>query len=426
MKIIKSRFSALSLLALSLAGGSAFAQPLASTAALQAESGLAAALVAVIEYNPSIRGKMAELEAQGYVVETTRAARYPSFSVSANNTNEEFGDQGTASLSQPIYAFGKINTSIDAAKAQFSAEQWDLLRVQRGLLEQAAVAYVGIDGIRLRLSVAELNIAEHDTLYQRIERREQGQLASEADVLLANSRLIQAQAQKQRIDGEYQVAVAELRALTLIDVNTDQAVDSTMLNLQSEFSLQDMALNNSAEIGFQRQQYEVAELSVKSERLSSLPTLYARAEHDFLDQRVNQDTTRLGLVLEADLDGFGFATRGRIRSAAARLSAAEQQIRVSTQEIRRQISVLVANRDAQANLIVAQQETIVAVEATLESFIRQYETGRKSWVEVLNTQRDLTNLRFDLVQYETDLLTLSMRIEALIGGLDEIAGIVIP
>jgi len=426
MKTLKPQLWAMCLLLSCFGIKQVIAQPLAGSAVAQSQSGFVAALAAVAANNPSILGKLAELEAQGYVIETNRASRYPSFSVSANNTNEEYGDQGTASISQPLYAFGKINTSIDAAKAQYGAEQWDLLRVQRELLEQAAVAYVGIDGIRQRLDVADLNISEHDILFQRIERREEGQLASEADVLLANSRLIQAQAQKQRIQGEFQVAVAELRALTLADVNTEQPVDPGMLNNQSEFSLQERALNNSAEIAYQRSQLEVAELNVKSQRISSLPTLYARAEHDFLDQRINQDTTRLGLVLEADLDGFGFATRGRIRSAASRLQAAEQQISVTTQEIRRQVSVLVANRDTQAQLIVAQKETVAAVEATLESFIRQYETGRKSWVEVLNTQRDLTNLRFDLVQYETDLMTLSMRIHALIGNLDELAGIESP
>lgn len=427
MKVLKSQFPANSLLFLPLifllAAGYSAAQPLANTAALQSQSGLTAALAAVVQNNPSIQGKLAELEAQGYVIDTSRAARYPSLSVGANNINEEYGDQGTASLRQPLYAFGKINTSIDAAKAQYSAEEWDLLRVQRELLEQAAVAYVNLGGIRQRIDAADTNISEHNTLYERIERREQGQLASEADVLLASSRLMQAQSQKQRIEGELQVAEAELRALTLAEIDSSIPVDASMLNLQSEFTLQEVALANSAEIAFQQSQLEVAELNVKSERLASLPTLYATAEHDFLDQRINQDTTRVGLTLEADLEGFGFASRARTRSASSRLDAADAQIRVTTQEIRRQVSVLVANRDTQADLVVVQRETIEAVEATLESFIRQYETGRKSWVEVLNTQRELTNLRFDLVQYETDLMVLSMRIRALIGGLDDLAGI---
>lgn len=422
---LKSRFY---VLALALVTSVSSAQQIDQLAYAQsvANSDFALAMQAVIEYNPSIKGKLAELEAQGYAIDVSRAARYPSFSVAANNSNEEFGDQGTASLSLPIYGFGKFSTDINQAKATYDAEEWDLLRVQRQLLEEAAVAYVNINGIQQRLQVADLNIAEHDTLYQRIERREQGQLASEADVLLARSRLIQAEAQKQRIVGEYGVAVAELRAITIAEVRINQPVSPSLLNSQSELALQEAALNNSAEIGFQRKQYEAAEYSVKSEQLASLPTLYARAEHDFLDQRINQDTTRMGLVLEANLDGFGFATRGRIRGATARLDAAEQQINVTTQEIRREVSVLVANRDTQRNLIQSQQNAIDAVEQTLESFIRQYETGRKSWVEVLNTQRDLTNLRFDMAQFETDLMVLSLRIQSLIGGLDEIAGVFIP
>lgn len=420
---IKSQLLAITLLAVC---SFSYAQQIARLPNLQSQDGLATALQAVVEHNPSIKGKIAELEAQGYAVDTSKAARFPSLSVAANNTNDTYGDQGTATISQPIYAFGKINTNIKAAEAIYGVEQWDLLRVQRELLEQAAVTYVSINGVQRRIEVADINIGEHDTLFQRIERREEGQLASEADVLLASSRLIQAEAQKLRIMGEYQVALAELRALTVIEVNSDEPVGPAMLNLQSELVLQESALRNSAEIGFQRQQFVAAELNVKSEQLASLPTISLEAGHDFLDQRINADSSRFGFAIAADLDGFGFATRGRIRGAASRLDAAEQQINVTTQDVRRQVSVLSANRDTQAALIDSQIRAIEAVELTLESFVRQYETGRKSWVEVLNTQRDLTNLRFDLVQYETDLAILSIRLKSLIGDLDEMAGVVIP
>ena len=64
-----------------------------------------------------------------------------------------------------------------------------------------------------------------------------------------------------------------------------------------------------------------------------------------------------------------------------------------------------------------------AEEATLASFLRQYETGRKSLVDMLNSQRELTELRLQLVQIENDWLIVSMRLAALTGGLDRLAGI---
>ena len=67
--------------------------------------------------------------------------------------------------------------------------------------------------------------------------------------------------------------------------------------------------------------------------------------------------------------------------------------------------------------------TVDAMQETLESFLRQYEIGRKTWLEVLNTQRELTTLQLQAVQTENDWLILSLRVKSLIGGLDEQAGI---
>lgn len=395
----------------------------ANSSAGQSAGGLSAALQAVMANNPSIKGKEAELRAQGFNVDTVKASRYPSLSVSANNISEQYDDQGTVRLNQPIYAFGKINARIDEAEAGYNVELWDLLRVQRQLVEDTAVAYTQIEGVLRRSRIARQNIEEHEELYERIERREQGQLASEADVTIANSRLVQSRSALERIQGEYQVALAELRALTLVNVPVEEPINTEFTMLPTEQNLQQLAVEESAELGLRREEIERVRREVDREKIDYLPTVYLRAEYDFLDQRLNNDPGRIGIAIEGDLDGFGFATRGRIKGAAARLDAVGQQLNVSQQEIRRQVSVLYANKMTQENLIRSQREAIAASEETLASFIRQYETGRKSWVDVLNTQRELTSLRFELADFETNLMIFSVRLQALTGGLDQMAGI---
>jgi adhesin transport system outer membrane protein len=61
----------------------------------------------------------------------------------------------------------------------------------------------------------------------------------------------------------------------------------------------------------------------------------------------------------------------------------------------------------------------------MDSFLRQYETGRKSLVEVLNTQRDLTETRLLFSQIKSEWLTLSLKLAAITGSLDELAGLII-
>ncbi|HAZ95346.1 MAG TPA: transporter, partial [Porticoccaceae bacterium] len=59
--------------------------------------------------------------------------RYPTLSLQANNLNDEL-NQGSVRLQQPLWTFGKINNAIQRAEANYTAEQWALLQVQRQLI----------------------------------------------------------------------------------------------------------------------------------------------------------------------------------------------------------------------------------------------------------------------------------------------------
>lgn len=384
--------------------------------------GLAAALCAVVTLNPAIKGKQAELNARKYTINSAEAGRFPSLSVHANNLEDHY-DQGILRLQQPLWAFGKIDTAIHQAEAGFTAEKQEVLKIQRQLIENTAAAYARVEGIRQRAGVARLNIAEHEQLYQRIKRRQAGRLASETDERLAYSRLIQVRAQHLQIKGELQVALIELRSLTQTDVAADIPVDPGLAKLPPMSAIEALALKNSATISFKREQLKVAGLDIKKEKIAPLPTIYFRVEHEFLDTPENRDETRAGFVMEGNFEGLGFTAWGRVRSASARQQASREDLNVAKNDICSRVRTLMLNRKVQRQVSNSQREAVAVVEATMSSFLRQYESGRKTWLDVLNTQRELTELRFQQAQTHNDWLILSLRISALTGRLDQLAGI---
>src|SRR5690606_1373420 len=97
---------------------------------------------------------------------------------------EDLSHPAALRVRQPIWAFGRIQSSIAAADAEVSAERADLLRVRRQLIERAAVAYAEVLGSQERVEIARQNVTEHRTLLAQIERRVTGQLASTADAHL--------------------------------------------------------------------------------------------------------------------------------------------------------------------------------------------------------------------------------------------------
>ena len=377
-------------------------------------------LHAVMKHNPALKSKRSELNAFQYNIDSAKARRYPTFSLQANNIDE---NRGTLRLNQPLWAFGKIDTDIETSMATYTAEQWNFKKNQRNLIDQTARVYAKLQGAKLRILVAKNNILEHEKLYDRVHRREKGQLASGADTRLAYSRLLQARWQLQRIIGEQSIAETELTSLTQIHVPSQSPLDEKFLHLPGNDVVVKLAVNNSADVRYKREQLSVVRLNLKKEKVASLPTISLQVEHDLFDDINFSKETRAGIVFESSIEGLGLVSDGRINGAKARVNAADEEFKSTLNDVRRQTEILLINRELQYNLMISNMETVAVVESTMDSFLRQYKTGRKSWIEVLNTQRELTELRFQYVQTNSEWQVVSLQLLTLTGSLDAPVGL---
>ena len=355
-----------------------------------------------------------------------RAQRLPSLSGEVashdNNSNDIL-----VRVRQPLWTFGRIDSGIAYADLDTLTEQADLLRIQRQLMDQTVSAYSKVQGSQHRLGVAEDNIAGLDSLYQHIQRREQGRLASMADVRLARARLVQARSQKARFEGDVSVAKAELLALTQAPVNTEQVVANSLTQLPDVDELEWLAQAASADVLLKKQQISLAQEDVNREKTAQLPTVYLQADHTYssnannFNQSVSNSDTRLSIVLEARLDAMGFSTKGRNNAAGARLNADMEDLNTTRNDISRQVSSLSSFRMQQYNLIDTQKQSVHELTEILASYQRQYKAGKKAWLEVLNMQRELTEQRLQYVQAKSDWLTYTLKLASLTGLLDTVA-----
>lgn len=386
-------------------------------------SGISSALQATLKNHPAIKGKLAEVETKGYVADNARSRRYPNLNVQAS-VLEDDTKPGTVQLQQPLWAFGKIDIPIEVADADILAEQSSLLQLQRTLIEETAVTYATAEGTHERERISNNNIEELKLLYEHVQRRQVGQLASNVDVLLATSRLIQARTQHQKIKGELLVTLSELQALTQATVNTETPVDRTLAQLPDLQAVETSALENNAEVRYKQKLIELARLEVKRERVSDSPTLFFNVERDIFDAaETSDDELRVAFVLEGSVQGLGFSGTSRVNQAASRLVVARQGLKVTENDVKQRVHSLMTNRKVQASLSQYQEDSVSALSDTLDSYKRQYESGRKSWLEVLNIQRELTEQRIQLSQTENDWLVTSLRLAALTGRLDPTSGI---
>ncbi len=385
--------------------------------------GLALALWQLIQRNPAVQGKREEVMAQSFQVRSAQARWLPRLGVSAASVdNGGLDGQASLRLEQPVWSFGKLSGGVSVAKAQLSAEERDLLRVQRELMGEVIDAYLKIRGLLAEEEVVMVNIREHERLLGHMRRREAGQLAADADVQLGQSRLIQAQSQRLRLENDLRGARAALDALTVLPLPSTPPVPASLLDLPSMEALKATALAEDAEVLYRAALADSAHASARLAKAELRPDILLRAETNFIEDPLRAGAgPRVGLVVQSSLEGLGLVNYRRGQGAEARAAAAAQDVKFTRAQVDRDLATLIQRLELIEALVAAQQEAVASVQTTAESYLRLYDAGRKSWLDLLNIQRELTEQRRGLVQVQAERKQVTLQLALRAGRLDELA-----
>ena len=379
---------------------------------------LAVALNAMMERHPTLLSKQAQVESKGFLLESAKAERFPSVSLSYGE-GEDSEQEGAFVVKQPLWAFGRIDTGIQYAKTDVSAETLDQLRVTRNLLEETAVAYLKVLGVQQQLVILEENIQQHQRFLEQIERRKEGRLASQTDTLIAASRLTQTKAQEIQMRGDLRDALMVLQTLTQLPIQSVASMDVTHLLVDAQSpEIRQQVLQQSAEVQYKEQLVDLAVQDVYRKRSNFMPTLYLKFSHEYSDSATYPDESRFSLVMEGSLEGLGLITRYQEKSSFSQLYAAEREVEVTQFDLENRLNSLLQNLATQKSLINSHQDSIDQLSATLDSYLRQYKSGRKEWIDVLNMQREITEQRLSQSQARNNVQINTIELVALLGGLD--------
>lgn len=386
---------------------------------------LPTALKLAIGKHPTVTAKLEELKSLGFDINSAEAGRYPSLSVQGQAMSND-QTQVVARLQQPLWAGGRIDGGINLAEMKLRSAQASLLQIRRQLMEDTSAVYAELLGAMQKLRTAELNVKEHEKLLALISRRQVGSFASEADVRLARSRLTQAQAQQEQLRGVVEKAQSDLQALTQEPLTGVSDVEDGMLQLSDPVIIMKEAETNSPTVQQRMIDVEVSRIQADLRGADMMPTLSAVLERDLYlankNGSVPQDT-RVGLAVSGTVEGVGLAGFGRLKSAAALIEAAKKGVETARNELRRRTAGLISDRKMYGRVMESNNLLVVATQETLDSFMRQYDAGRKSWVDVLNAQKELADARQALEQTKSSRMEYSLRLGVVTGRLDKYAGL---
>jgi adhesin transport system outer membrane protein len=320
-------------------------------------------------------------------------------------------------VQQVLWAGGRIQAGIDAAAARRFAAGSGTIAEEQSVLERTVAAYVEFQRQQTRLAASLENVRRHEDLYGLISRRVGQEVSSAADSALALARLAQARAERQQISAAMGNARSLLQSLSGEIVQGVMALAPPALGFDSVQEAMQSAERFSPEIARQRSLADAAASDLEIRRGQLMPSLAAKFEHlrnPIIGVQSSIDRALLAFEFQP---GAGLSSFAAVREADARRLAALSAVEGSRIELEQKLNT--AWIDAQSSAI--QREPLRTLARTntaiVDSFLRQYRVGRKSWLDVMNAQREAVQARYSLADVDAQALSGALRVRLVTGML---------
>lgn len=365
--------------------------------------------ISAVEH-PSVMARRSERRAADATLDVAERQQYPNLSF--QSTGDSFGGRAnTVRVEQPLWLGGRIKAGLDSARASIQQADAGVLQAQMDIMLKVVASFTELGRIQARQVAARSNVEEHARLAQMIQRRVDSEISPSSDSTLATARFSQARAELNQLDS------LAVRAKSTLGQAIGKSVVGIELPVQRDlfpYTLDRMvqaALDYAPSIRRLEGETQAAAAEIHARRSDALPQLKLR-----LDRTQSRSTSNTQVYVALDVQtGAGMSVQASVREAEARKDALRSQIDAVRRETIDTVSADWADLTSfseQARDLQKQVETTTSV---FDSFVRQYAVGRKGWNDVLNSQREVAQARFQLADATWGELRASMRLHLLTG-----------
>ena len=374
------------------------------------------AVNAALTQNPEVAVALAQEQASTAERESAEWGRYPRLSVDYQTaaTSGASGAGTTLRLDQPLWAGGRIDGAIKAASSTELAQQEAARQVRQDISERTASTYIALIESVERQQLARQAAQVFDGLAAYVGRRFAAGVASNSDVTLAAVRRMQIQVLQQQLDLETAQVTAQLQSLTLTDITSTVALRVPFLEGFSLEEAERVLVNQSPLVKQRLAQIDAAKAQLTQRSAALWPTVSLRVEE--IRYSSTQDS-RANVVMQFVPDA-GLSTFSQMKAAQLQVQAAEDRLKgeqVAARLRARSLKETYLSSRAQTGQI---EQQLSELESNVESFLRQFEVGRKTWVEVLGIHREFVDARISLSRTREQHDQSALRLMAAAGTLE--------
>lgn len=378
--------------------------PISSPAAIPPQ--LSESTREAVESYPSVRAAEASIDAASADVRAAKWLRYPSVSVGGRLDNDGGGTlRPQVSIQQPVWAGGSITASIERAEASREVATSQLDETVEDLALQTLQAYYEVVRATKREVILRESLAEHNRLVASMARRVEQEVSPRSDLELASSRAAQVEQQLSLTTAQRYTNLQRLAELT--------GDPSFELEQLPEYSAElhhpptDAAVARALACDPTRRRLTAETAIAEAEKDIAESSIFPRVGVELTNDEIFG--TRLGLVVTAQTNG-GLAPLAAAQGARFRQDATVLQLDVAERQLREAIILDVVENTTSVGVIGSSGIAALAAEQVTASFMRQFITGRRTWLDVMNAVREGMTAEMALVDAEIAAMASAARL----------------
>ena len=354
-----------------------------------------------VNNHPLVKSAMATEQSAQKNIETVEWQIYPTPAiivegVKASSTDPNYkGDDKvtTLRLSQPLYSGGSFTAQLERAKANLKIAQATLRETSLQVAQKVVQSYTDWLSAELKTQSWKKSQAIHQKLLQSAKNRITQGVSAPSDFILVQGRLDATNAELFSASLQAELALNRLREQLDLPLTSAQIKSATVSPLDPTASLDQLltaAQNQSPAIDKARSQVLVAQANAQERQSALLPDVSLRMERQYGNFGIPNTSAenRVFITLSTKF-GAGLSSFSQI--SAARALEVSSQLEIQTQQ--RIIREQVVNDHAMSRSYKERLQTLMrsleASQAVLDSFERQFASGRKSWLDLMTIAREV-------------------------------------
>jgi outer membrane protein, adhesin transport system len=373
--------------------------------------------------HPSLQAARLQARASAQEVKATERSRWPSLSAVIEADAGGAASSSTASkvlrVEQTIWDAGRNSSRITEAETKTQLALAQVHVQQQEVFIQIINAWQNLIGAMERKVVAQETLLLLRGYQEQMRRRVEAQASPTIDLELVDARVLQTEVEMTSADTSLQVAVTRLEQLsslqglsnrlTLLPAvpNLRQLEAFLQTVLQTDWQL---VASQHASVAKARHDRLLVVNQLTTKQAEHWPQVYVRWDKP-LDPAPSQTSRPSAFAGLRYTPGAGFATAVESGAIATRIQSQDQSVEAALREVQQ---TLQNDREEFVNArsrMQALERAVAGSKQVLESYLRQFQAGRKSWQDLLNSARDLAQNQYALADARASMVGAMHRLQ---------------